>query len=65
MKKEGSRIRIISNGLRCCKNKPVLEVIYDVGTEGERKYFVCSVHIKKKPFNMHIKSQKPIGDSNE
>jgi len=46
----------------CCKNKPSLEVIYDVGTEGERVYLVCSKHIMKKPFNMHIKSQKLLGD---
>ena len=49
---------------QCCTNKPVLDVTYDVGTEGERKYLVCSSCILKKPFNMHIKSQKPIGEEN-
>jgi len=48
---------------RCCyENQPSFEIIYDVGTEGERKYLVCSSHISKKPFNMYIKSQKPIDD---
>jgi len=46
--------------LQCCSNQPILDVTYDVGTEGERNYLVCAVCIKKKPFRQHIKSQKPI-----
>lgn len=49
---------------RCCyENQPSFEIIYDVGTEGERKYLVCLSHISKKPFNMYIKSQKPVGET--
>ena len=62
MKNKESRIEINSDYQ--CGHEPSLEVIYDIGTEGERKYLVCSSCILKKPFSMHIKSQKPIGDKN-
>ena len=51
---------------RCCSQmkKPIHEITYDVGTEGERVYLICANHIFRKPFNMYIKSQKLIGEEN-
>jgi len=49
---------------RCCYGKPLYEVVFDVGTLGDRIYLLCENHINKKPFNKHIKSQTKIGDNN-
>ena len=48
--------------LRCCKRKPSSKILYDVGTFGERTFLVCDIHIIKKPWNQHIKSQIKVGD---
>ena len=48
---------------RCCLKKAEYEVVFDVGSLGERTYLICSYHINRKPFNKHIKSQIKIGES--
>lgn len=51
---------IYDDTLRCCNNHPTVIVEYDVGSLGKRKFLVCSIHIRKEPWNKHILSQKEI-----
>lgn len=45
---------------RCCENIPVYEVLYDVGTYGEKTFLVCKICINKKSFSKFIKSLKKV-----
>ena len=48
------------NTEQCCEQKPIVEVEYDLGSLGKRKFKVCEKHIQKDPWNRHIISTKEI-----
>jgi hypothetical protein len=47
---------------RCCGNKSIKEIEYDIGSLGIQTYRVCQKHLEEEPWNKHIISQKRIGD---